>query len=81
MDIRRDILGAAVRLAAVLSTVAAFVAIGIDWAGDVSATALVATVSVVGFVSSWVLTGRVSRPLPPARHHRVAVVPVRHRVG
>lgn len=81
MDIRRDILGAAVRLAAVLSTVAAFLAIGIEQVGDVSATGLVATVAVVGFVSSWVLTGRVARPAPVARHHRVAVVPVRHRVG
>ena len=81
MDIRRESLGEAVRLAAVLSIVAAFLAIGIEAVGDVSATGLVAAVAAVGFVSSWVLTGRVAHPAPTARRHRVAVVPVRHPVG
>lgn len=81
MDIRRDILGAAVRLAAMLSIVAAFLAIGIEAVGDVSATGLVATVATVGFVSSWVLTGRLAHTAPAARRHRVAVVPMRHPVG
>jgi hypothetical protein len=81
MKIRRETLGAAVRLAMVLSIVAAILTIGLDAVGDVSATALAATVAVVGFVSSWVLTGRAAHPAPAVRHHRVAVVPVRHRVG
>lgn len=81
MDIRRELLGAAVRLAAVLSIVAAALAIGIDVVGEVSTTALVLTVAAVGFVSSWVLTGRLARTAPAARQHRVSVVPLRHPVG
>lgn len=81
MDIRREFLGAAIRLAMVLSTVAAVVAVGIDSVGDVSATGLVVAVAAVGFVSSWVLTGRIARTAPAARQHRVSVVPLRHPVG
>jgi hypothetical protein len=43
-------------------------------AGDVPQGALVAAVMVVGFVASWVQTGRVARV---HHEHRVAVVPVR----
>ncbi len=82
MNTRRATLGAAVKLAIVLSTVAALLALGIDAVGDVSTTAMVATVAVVGFVSSWVLTGRVARAtVPVAPRHRVATVRLRQPVG
>ena len=81
MEIRRATFSAAVRLAIVLSTVAAFLALGIDAVGNVSTTAMVATVAVVGFVTSWVLTGRVARAVPATPHHRVAVIRLRQPVG
>ena len=81
MEIRRDTFGAAVRLALVLSTMAALVTVLIDSIGDVSPTLLAGTVAAVGFIASWVLTGRTARPAPIVRRHRVAVVPLRHPVG
>jgi hypothetical protein len=81
MEIRRATFGAAVRLAIVLSTVAAVLALGIDAVGNVSTTAMVSTVAVIGFVTSWVLTGRVARAVPAAPHHRVAVIRLRQPVG
>ena len=81
MEIRRTTFGAAVRLAIVFSTVATFLVLGIDAVGDVSTSAMVATVAVVGFVTSWVLTGRVARTVPVAQHHRVAVIRLRQPVG
>ena len=81
MEIRRATFSAAVRLAIVLSTVAAVLALGIDAVGNVSTTAMVSTVAVIGFVTSWVLTGRVARAVPVAPRHRVAVVRLRQPVG
>lgn len=81
MEIRRATFGAAVRLAIVLSTVAAVLALGIDAVGNVSTTAMVTTVAVIGFVTSWVLTGRVARGVAVTPHHRVAVIRLRQPVG
>ena len=81
MELRRRTFGAAVKLAVALSAVATAIALGLDAAGGVSQTALVLTVMVVGFVASWVQTGRVSRSTAHHTAHRLTVVPLRHRVG
>jgi ABC-type Mn2+/Zn2+ transport system permease subunit len=51
----------AVRLAAALSVVAAFVAVFVSAAGDVPQAAIVVPVIVVAFTASWITTGRVRR--------------------
>ena len=61
MDVWRTTYGAAVRLALVFSTVAAVFAVALQSIGDVSTTRLVITVALVGFVTSWVQTGRIAR--------------------
>lgn len=81
MDIRRATYGAAVRLAIVFSTIATAIALGLDAVGDVSPTALVLTVMIVGFVTSWVRTGRVARSAARASSHRMVVVPLRHPIS
>ncbi len=81
MEIRRTTYGAAIRLACVLSAVAAVLALGWEALGDVSATPLVLAVIITGFVTSWVTTGRASRTAARPVAHRVAVVPLRHPVG
>lgn len=52
---------AAVKLAAVISVVAAVVAIVVSSIGDVSHATIVAPVIIVAFIASWVQTGRVLR--------------------
>jgi hypothetical protein len=74
MELRKATWSAALRLAFVVSALAAIVAMTLSAAGDVPQGALVAAVMVVGFVASWVQTGRVARVHD---EHRVAVVPVR----
>lgn len=81
MEIRRALWGASVRLAIVMSTIAALLAVGIDAIGDVSPAALAAVVAAVAFATSWSLSGRTVRSVPVRSRHRVAVVPVRHPVG
>ena len=81
MELRRKTFGAAVKLAVALSAVATAIALGLDAAGGISQTALVLTVMVVGFVASWVQTGRVSRSTAHRSTHRLTVVPLRHPVG
>ncbi len=81
MDIRRARFGAAVRLAMLLSLAAAALTIALEASGDVSPIRLVSVVMIVGFVSSWVVTGRVARSGHAVAHHRVAVIPLRHHVG
>jgi hypothetical protein len=83
MDVRRATYWAAIRLAIVLSTVASVIALGLDAVGDVSPTALVLTVIVVGFTMSWRRTGRIARmtTIPDRVHDRRIVVPVRHPIG
>lgn len=81
MEIRRETYRAAVRLAAVLSAIAAAVAFGLDAMGDVSTTGLVAAVAIVGFTTSWVQTGRVSRSATARPSHRVTVMALHRPVG
>jgi len=81
MEFRREVFGAAIKLAVALSVVAGAVALGVGAVGGLSQTVLVLTVMVVGFVASWVQTGRVSRSSAPHSTHRLTVVPLRHPVG
>ena len=74
MELRKATWSAALRLAFVVSALAAIVAVALSAAGDVPQAALVAAVMVVGFTASWVQTGRVARV---HNEHRVAVVPIR----
>ena len=81
MEVRREMFGAAIRLAMVLSAVAAAVVLGLDAAGAASRPVLVLAVIVVGFGVSWVQSGRSPRVVVPVqRCHRVTTVPVRHPV-
>lgn len=66
MDISRRTWIAAVRLAAVISAVAALAAVAISTIGHVSDSVIVAAVVVVAFAASWVQTGRVRSGTPPA---------------
>jgi hypothetical protein len=81
MNTRRDLIGAAVRLGFVLSTVAVVVTLFISTLSDVSPAAMAGTVAAVAFATSWVLTGRMVRPVPVRSHHRVSVVHLRQPVG
>ena len=69
MDIRREVFGAAVRLAFVVSTIAVALTLVLEAVGDVDPTRLVTAVAVVGFVSSWMMTGRVWRSVAVPVHH------------
>jgi hypothetical protein len=71
--------GVATRLAIVLSVIAAGAAIALDALGLVSPITLVSVVASVGFVTSWVMTGRVHHDQPI--RHRVAVIPLHQRVS
>jgi hypothetical protein len=66
MDERRTTYGATIRLALIFSTAAALAAIALQSIGHVSTTRLVIAVAVVGFVTSWVQTGRLARTAPSA---------------
>ena len=81
MELRREVFGATIKLAAALSVVAGAIALGLGALDGGSRTALVLTVMVVGFVASWVQTGRVARSSAPHHAHRLTVVPLRHPVG
>jgi hypothetical protein len=74
MELRKATWSAALRLAFVVSALAAIVAIALSAAGDVPQATLVGAVMVIGFVASWVQTGRVARV---HHEHRLAVVPSR----
>ena len=71
---------AAVRLGAFLSLVAAVLVLALASIVEISATGIVATVAGVGFATSWVVTGRFGDPQRTLTAHRVAVVPLPHRV-
>ncbi len=81
METRRATYAAAIKLALVLSVVAAAATLGLEAIGEVSQTALLLTVIVVGFVTSWIQTGRVSRAAAHRPGHRLTVVPLHHPVG
>ncbi len=74
MELRKATWSAALRLAFVVSGLAAIVAVALSAAGHVSPPALIAAVMVIGFTASWVQTGRVARV---HHEHRVVVVPTR----
>ena len=59
MEMSRRTWTAAVKLAAVLSLLAAIVAVVVSAMGNVPAIAVVAPVMIVAFTASWVQTGRV----------------------
>jgi len=81
MEIRRATYGAAIRLAATFSLVAAVVALAVQAIGDVSTYGLVAVVAVVGFIMSWVQTGRVQRAVVRGPEHRVTVMSTRQPIA
>ena len=81
MDVRREMFGAAVRLAIAVSTLAVLAIIGLERVGEFSPGAIVASVAVVGFGTSWVVTGRVARTASIPSAHRISVIPLRQRVG
>lgn len=56
---------AALKLAVVLSLLAAVVAVGVSMVGDVPEAVVVIPVIVVAFAASWVQTGRVRRDERP----------------
>ncbi len=76
MDVRRATFAVAVRLAIALSIGAATVAALLEAVGDVSRPSLVMSVIVVGFVTSWVHTGRAAAEVERSRRHRLATVPL-----
>lgn len=67
MDVSRRTWIAAVKLAVVLSTCAAFITVVVSAFGDVAPLAIVAPVAIVAFTASWVQTGRVQRSGAPIR--------------
>jgi hypothetical protein len=81
MQERRTTYGATVRLALIFSAVAALAAMALKSVGDVSTARLVVAVVVIGFVASWVQTGRVARTAPHTARHRVTVMPMRQPIG
>lgn len=85
MEQRRNSWGPTVRLAAGLSVVAALVAASLNAVGDVSVLAIVVAVSIVGFVTSWIQSGRSSSDAAPVAQrvsaHRVTSVPARRHAA
>ena len=61
MNVRREMYAAAVRVALVLSFVAAVLAVAAESIGELSAMRFATAVAVVGFVTSWMVTGRIER--------------------
>jgi len=61
MDVRREMYVAAVRVALVLSLGAVLLAFAVQSVGELSVARFVTAVAVVGFVTSWMVTGRVER--------------------
>ena len=71
--------GVATRLALLLSAMATVAAVTLDPITAETRNALVAGVAAIGFVASWVMTGRVHSEAPSG--HRVAVIPIGQRVS
>lgn len=64
-SVDRAMFGVALRIAALLSTSAVLLALLLETVGDVSRPRLIVSVALIGFATSWVMTGRVQRrPLP-----------------
>ena len=79
MTTRRSSLEAAIPLALVLSIIAAAAAIMLDGVTTISRTGIVAAVAVVGFVTSWVRTGRLVRTDEPVIRN-IGISPLQHPV-
>lgn len=78
VELRRRTWIAALKLALAMSALAAVVTVAASATGEVPQVAIVIPVIVVGFVASWVQTGRVRRETAPARvaaPHRRAAAP------
>lgn len=71
---------AAIPLALMLSIIAAATAIMLDGVTTISRTGIVAAVAVVGFVISWVRTGRLARDAGPVIRN-IGISPLRHPVS
>lgn len=61
MEISRRTWNAAIKLAVVLSALAAVVAFGVSRSGDVPQAAVVLPVIVIAFAASWIQTERIRR--------------------
>jgi hypothetical protein len=61
MDARRDMFGAAMMVGSVWSALAAALVVALDSLGAAPRPALILGVILIGFVASWVQTGRVAR--------------------
>lgn len=61
MEVSRRTWNAAIKLAVVLSALAAVVAFGVSRSGDVPQAAVVLPVIVVAFAASWIQTERIRR--------------------
>jgi len=78
VELRRRTWIAALKLALVISAIAAVIAVAVSAAGEVPQAAIVLPVIVVAFVASWVQTGRVRREVAVTRvaaPHRRATAP------
>ena len=67
MDISRRTWIAAIKLAVVISTIAALVAVAVSTVGQIPDAVIVVAVAVVAFAASWVQTGRVRSTAVPMR--------------
>lgn len=67
VELSRHIWNAAIKLAVVLSIVAALAAVVASAAGEVPQAAIVLPVIVVAFTASWIRTDRVQREHAPVR--------------
>lgn len=67
MELQRRTWSAAVRVALVLSVIAAVLAVAVRAAGDVPQAAIVLPAMAVAFTASWIQTGRVRREPVPVR--------------
>lgn len=67
VELDRNSWNAAIKLAAVISIVAAFAAVMLSAASDIPQAAIVFPVIVVAFTASWIQTGRAHREQLPVR--------------
>ena len=67
MELSRRTWNAALKLALIMSIIAALVAVAVYAAGDVPQAAIVLPVIIVAFTASWIQTGRVRRDVAPLR--------------
>ncbi len=65
MDISRRTWIAAIKLAVVISTIAAVAAVAVSTLGQIPDVAIITIVAVVAFAASWVQTGRVRSTAVP----------------